>query len=105
MSAQNLTSAERAYLRGLANNLDAIFQIGKGGIGENFINQIDEALEARELIKIKILDNSDETPKESAELLCKSTGAQSVQIIGSKIVLYRQSSKEENRKINLKARR
>lgn len=104
MSAQKLTSGERAYLRSLANRLDAIFQIGKGGINHNFINQINEALEARELIKIGILENSEETPKEAAAHICEETGAQSVQIIGRKIVLYRQASKEENRKLELKSK-
>ena len=104
MSAEKLTSGERAYLRGLANRLDAIFQIGKGGINGNFVNQVDEALEARELIKIKLLETAEETPKEAAEILCRETGAQSVQIIGSKIVLYREASKEEKRKVELRSK-
>ncbi len=104
MSAEKLTSGERAYLRSLANRLDAIFQIGKGGINESFINQIDEALEARELIKIGLLETAEETPKEAAEILCGETGAQSVQIIGRKIVLYRQASKEEKRKVELRSK-
>lgn len=104
MSAEKLTSGERAYLRGLANRLDAIFQIGKGGINGNFINQVDEALEARELIKIKLLETAEETPKEAAEIICRETGAQSVQIIGSKIVLYREASKEEKRKVELRSK-
>ena len=101
MSAEKLTSGERAYLRSLANRLDAIFQIGKGGINESFINQIDEA---RELIKIGLLETAEETPKEAAEILCGETGAQSVQIIGRKIVLYRQASKEEKRKVELRSK-
>ena len=99
-----LTSKQRAYLRGKASVMDTIFQIGKGGINGNFINQVDEALEARELIKIKLLETAEETPKEAAEIICRETGAQSVQIIGSKIVLYREASKEEKRKVELRSK-
>ncbi len=101
MSAKNLTSKERAYLRGLANTIDTIFQIGKGGLCPNFFIQVDEALEKRELIKLCILENSDAVPKEAAELLAKNTNSQSVQVIGRKIVLYRQAKEKENRKIVL----
>ena len=101
MSATNLTSKERAYLRGLANTIDTIFQIGKGGICPNFYTQVDEALEKRELIKLCILENSDVDAKEAAELLARGTGSQSVQVIGRKIVLYRQATEKENRKIIL----
>ncbi len=101
MSAENLTSAQRAYLRSLANTIDTIFQIGKDGVTDNFVSQVDSALEARELIKIKILNNSDCSPKEASELICGKAGCQSVQIIGGKIVLYRQASKKEDRKIML----
>lgn len=101
MSTKNLTSKERAYLRGLANTIDTIFQIGKGGICPNFYTQIDEALEKRELIKLCILENSDVAPKEAAELLAKGTNSQSVQVIGRKIVLYREAKEKENRKIIL----
>ena len=98
---QPLNGAQRAYLRSLANRLDAIFQIGKDGIGDTFIRQIDEALEKRELIKITLLETCEHTPKEAAAILCDKTGAQSVQIIGRKVVLYRESSEEENRTITL----
>lgn len=101
MSAQNLTSAQRAYLRSLANTIDTILQIGKDGISDNLIAQIDTALEARELIKIKILNNSECTPKETAAEICEKAGCQSVQIIGGKIVLYRQAKEKEDRKIVL----
>ena len=66
MSATALTSKERAYLRSLANTMDPIFQFGKGGLSDNFIKQIDDALEARELIKITLLENADADPKEIA---------------------------------------
>ena len=89
------------YLRGLANTIDTIFQIGKGGLCPNFYTQVDEALEKRELIKLCILENSDEDPKQAAELLAQGTNSQSVQVIGRKIVLYRQAKEKENRKIVL----
>lgn len=98
---EKLTGAQRAYLRSLANRIDAIFQIGKDGIGDTFIRQVDDALEKRELIKIGLLETCEHTPKEAAQILCDGTDAQSVQIIGRKIVLYRESSKEENRTIVL----
>ena len=101
MSIENLTSSERAYLRSMANTLDAIFQIGKGGINENFIKQIDDVLEVRELIKISLLETCEYTVKEAAEEICKATGAQSVQMIGRKLVLYRAASDKDKRKITL----
>lgn len=101
MSATALTSKERAYLRSLANTLDPIFQFGKGGISDNFIKQIDDALEARELIKITLLENADAAPKEVAALLCEKAHCQSVQIIGRRIVLYRMARDKDKRKITL----
>ena len=101
MSATALTSKERAYLRSLANTLDPIFQFGKGGISDNFIKQIDDALEARELIKITLLENADAATKEVAALLCEKAHCQSVQIIGRRIVLYRMARDKDKRKIAL----
>ncbi len=101
MSAQMLTSKERAYLRSLANTLEPIFQFGKGGISENFIKQIDDTLEVRELIKITVLENADADVKELASELCEKANCQSVQIIGRKIVLYRQAKDKDKRKIVL----
>ncbi len=101
MSVQNLTSSERAYLRSLANSLTAVFQLGKGGINDNFISQINDILEARELIKISLLETCELSVKEAAEIICTKTGAQSVQMIGRKLVLYRQSSDKDRRKITL----
>ena len=101
MSAINLTSKERAYLRSLANTMDPIFQFGKGGISENFIKQIDEAIEARELIKITVLENADANIKELASEICEKAHCQSVQIIGRKIVFYRQARDKDKRKIVL----
>lgn len=101
MSYKELTSKERAYLRSLANKIEPIFQYGKGQITENYIKQIDEALETRELIKISLLETADITAKELAEKLCESVSCQSVQIIGRKVVLYRQAKDADKRKITL----
>ncbi len=101
MSATSLTSKERAYLRSLANTMDPIFQFGKGGISENFIKQIDEAIEVRELIKITVLENADADIKELASEICEKAHCQSVQIIGRKIVFYRQARDKDKRKIVL----
>lgn len=94
-----LTGKQRSYLKGLANNLDPIFQLGKNGLSENFIKQVEEALETRELIKIKILQNCDLDPKEVATELVEKLDAEFVQSIGSKFVLYKESV--ENKKIEL----
>ena len=101
MSAQNLTSKDRAYLRSLANTLEPIFQYGKGGTSDNFVKQIEDALEARELIKISILETAEGTPKEIAAEICEKAHCQSVQIIGRKIVFYRQAKDADKRKIVL----
>ncbi len=94
-----LTGKQRSYLKAMANNLDPIFQIGKNGVTENFIKQVDEALEVREIIKIKVLNNSFLDAKEIASELAEKTNAEFVQSIGSKFVLYRES--KENKKILL----
>jgi RNA-binding protein len=89
-----ITSKQRSYLRSLANNLEPIFQIGKNGVEENFLQQVDEALEARELIKIKILNNSGLETRETSDAICERLGCEGIQAIGSKIVLYRKSTKK-----------
>lgn len=94
-----LKSKQRAYLKKLANNITPIFQVGKSGISENFINQIVDVLEARELIKITVLKNSLEETKNICEELANLTGAEPVQVIGNKFVLYKES--KENKKIEL----
>lgn len=86
-----ITSKQRAYLRKLANPVDPIFQIGKDGISENFVKQIDDALEARELIKIHVLESAFLDPRDTVNELARLTQAEPVQAIGSKIVLYRES--------------
>jgi len=99
----DLTSRQRAQLRGLANGIDAIIQIGKDGIGDNLVRQAGDALEARELIKGKVLDNNPEyDARTAAEALAKATRSQVVQVIGSKFVLYRESrSKPREKRIQL----
>ena len=82
-----LTSKQRAYLRGLATNEPTIMQIGKGGVTENLVKTVSDALEARELIKLSVLENCDYTVREAAE----ATGADVVCVIGRKTVLYRES--------------
>ncbi len=83
----------------MANTMDPIFQVGKSGITDNFIKQIDEALEARELLKVKVLNNSLLEAKEVANDLAEKLDAEFVQSIGNKFVLYRES--KENKKISL----
>ncbi len=92
-------SKQRAYLRGLANNLTSIFQIGKNGISDNLIKQIDDALEARELIKLNVLDTSPDEAINIANSLAHNTNSELVQIVGNKITLFRQKKKDS--KINL----
>jgi len=94
-----ITGKQRSYLKSLAHKIDPIFQIGKNGLTENFIKQLDEALEARELIKVKILKNSFLDATEVASELAERLGAEFVQSIGNKFVLYRES--KENKKIEL----
>ncbi len=94
-----LNSRQRAQLRGLANTMDAIFQVGKGGIGEQIIKQVDDALEARELIKMSVLETSEETSRTAADKIAKAVGADVVQVIGRKFVLYRES--RDNKQIVL----
>lgn len=87
-----ITSKQRAYLRGLANPLEPIFQIGKNGAGdEEQIKQIENALEARELIKLHVLDSCPQSTREAAGIVAEGCGADVVSVIGFKFVLYRPS--------------
>ena len=86
-----LNSRQRAQLRGLANSYDTILQIGKGGIGEQTIKQIDDALEARELIKLRVLETSPVSSREAANAVAEKLGADVVQVIGTRFILYRES--------------
>ncbi len=94
-----ITGKQRSYLKGLANKLDPIFQLGKSGLSENFVKQLDEALETRELIKVNVLQNCMLDSKETAIELANELGAEFVQSIGDRFVLYRQS--KNNKKIEL----
>lgn len=95
-----LNSKQRAYLKGLAANIDPTFQIGKGGVNDAQVAQIDDYLRVHELIKIKVLENSMYTSREAAEEIASKIGADVVIVIGSKAVLYKPSP--EKPIINLK---
>ena len=96
-----LTSKQRAQLRGLASTLDTIVHVGKDGIGDTLVKQVDDALEARELIKGRVLENSMYTAREAAEELAVAARCEVVQVIGSKFVLYRMQHNKDKRKIEL----
>ena len=102
-----MTGKERAQFRAQANHLEPLFQVGKGGMSDALIKQTDDALRARELIKVKVLlESSPITPRETADALAAATGAEVIQVIGGVIVLYRESpelkekalQKEKNKK-------
>ena len=90
-----INSKQRAYLRSLSQNLDTIFQIGKGGITEEICKQIANALEARELIKARVLDNSGYTAKEAAAIIADEIDCDVVSCVGTKFVLYKESEKKK----------
>ncbi|MFO1443384.1 ribosome assembly RNA-binding protein YhbY [Bacillus sp. Bva_UNVM-123] len=94
-----LTGKQKRFLRSKAHHLNPILQVGKGGVNENMIKQVADALEARELMKINILQNCDEDKQTVAEELSMGTNAELVQIIGNTIVLYKES--RENKQISL----
>lgn len=96
-----LTSKQRAQLRGMASTLDTIVHVGKDGIGDNLVKQMNDALEARELIKGRVLENSMYTAREAAEELRVKARCEVVQVIGSKFVLYRMQHDKSRRKIEL----
>ena len=89
-----ITSKQRAYLRGIAAEYETIFQIGKGGVTEMMCKEIGEALRKRELIKLKVLENSGWTAREAADAVAEQTGADVVQVIGNKFVLFKRNPKE-----------
>lgn len=89
-----MTSKQRAYLRGLAQKIDPIFQIGKSGISDNQIEQLSNALEARELIKISFLDSIPDDKNSIAEEIASKTNSEIVQIVGKKLTLFRKSTKK-----------
>ena len=93
----DLTSKQRAQLRGLANGIDTILIVGKEGIGDNLVKQANDALEARELIKGRVLENALMSAREAAEALAPLTRSEVVQVIGTKFVLYRQSHRKDKK--------
>jgi len=89
-----LTGKQKSYLKALANEIDPVVQIGKGGISPAVLSQVDEALEAKELIKVRVLQNSFEEPQEAAAKIAKEVSAELVQVLGRNILLYRPSKKK-----------
>ena len=98
-----MTSKQRAYLKSISSTYEPIFQIGKSSITPEVCEAVSEALAARELIKISVLKNCADDPKDIAQLLAERTRSQVVHVIGKKIVLFRQNTKKEDRKIILPA--
>ena len=98
-----MTSKQRAYLKGLAMTMDPIFQIGKNSLTPEFTKAVQEGLEARELIKISVLQNCLDDPKELAGMIAERTRAQVVQVIGKKIVLYKEGKGDKKKIILPKA--
>ena len=94
-----LTGKQKRFLRSKAHHLNPIFQVGKGGVNENMIKQVGEALESRELLKVSVLQNCEEDRDTVAQQLSKGAKADVVQIIGNIIVLYKES--KENKQIDL----
>ena len=90
-----LTSKQRAYLRSMATNYDTIYQIGKGGISDMMVTQLDATLEARELIKLRTLDACEYGPREAADILSEKLRADVVGVLGTKFILYRESKKKK----------
>lgn len=90
-----LTGKQRSFLKGKANTLDPMFQLGKNGLTESFIKQVDVVLESKELLKISVLNNSGLDAKEVAIELANELGAEFVQSMGNKLVIYRESKEEK----------
>ncbi len=89
-----LTSKQRAKLRGIASTYETIFQIGKGGISDTLVQQVSDALKKRELIKLHVLDNCEYDAKEAAAILAERTKAETVQVIGNRLVLYKRNPQD-----------
>ncbi|SDN71148.1 YhbY family RNA-binding protein [Acetanaerobacterium elongatum] len=89
-----LNSKQRATLRGMANTIDTILQIGKSEVSDTLIRQVDDALTARELIKLRVLETAPYSPQEAAELVAEKTQSEVVQVIGTRFVLYRRNRKK-----------
>ena len=89
-----ITPKQRAELKAMANSLEPVFQVGKGGVNDAQVKQIDDYLRVHEIIKIKVLDNSLYTAREAAEEIAEKIGADVVQVIGSKLILYKRNEKD-----------
>lgn len=96
-----ITSKERSILRGYASNITPIAQVGKNGINDNMIKSLSDALDARELIKINVLENSDDDAKNFGQELATSLKAECVAVIGRKIILYRKSRRKDVKHIEI----
>ena len=92
-----LTGKQRAQLRALANGLEPVVHIGKDGIGDNLVRQADDALEARELIKCRVLEKCELTAREACDELSRLTRSEPVQVIGTKFVLYRETHRKDKK--------
>lgn len=100
-----LRGKQKRYLRSQAHHMQPIFQIGKNGVSPELLQQVDDALEKRELFKVSLLQNTDEIAEEVAEIFEEELGAQVVQIIGRILVVYRPSSKEKNQRYSTEVNR
>ena len=89
-----LTSKQRSALRGIASTYETIFQVGKNGIQDTLVAQVNDALRARELIKLRVLDNSPYTAREAADEIAEKTGSDVVQVVGSRFVLFKRNPKD-----------
>ncbi|GGG09346.1 RNA-binding protein [Paenibacillus albidus] len=94
-----LTGKQKRYLRSLAHHLDPVFQVGKGGVNDHLVRHIEEAIEKRELMKISILNNNADDPKEIGAALAEQSGSELVQVIGKTLILYKES--RDNKTIEL----
>ena len=94
-----LNSRQRAQLRGMANDMETIFQVGKQGVTENTVKQVVDALEARELIKLRILESCPTTVRETADDIAAKWGADVVQVIGTRFILYKESKNNKTIKL------
>lgn len=96
-----MNSRQRAYLKGLAMNMDPVFNVGKASLTPEVTSAVNEVLEARELVKIAVLKNCMDDTKEIAKVMAERTRSEIVQVIGKKIVLYKPAKEEKDRKIVL----
>lgn len=94
-----ITTKQRAYLRSLANDLDPVIQLGKNGLESSNLKQISEVLEKRELIKINVLETAGIEAKDAQRKICAALGCEGIQVIGRKIVIYKEAKEKENRRI------